>query len=198
MTLSPSPLQGRLILASHNPGKLVELRTLVRPWGLEVASAGGLGLPEAEESADTFEGNATLKAVSAARHAGSVALADDTGLVVPKLGGRPGVQTARYAAQHRSWKAARLALADEVGLRESNEASAELYCALCLAWPSGAQIVESARIDGRLVWPPNPSLPGFAAMFEPNEELISHRGILAHRRLAFARLNAVLRDRELL
>lgn len=194
---SARALGERLVLASHNPGKLVELRTLLRAWGLELASAGGLGLPEPAETGESFEANARIKALSAAAASDLPALADDTGLVVPVLAGAPGVHTARWADEHGGWRKARRTLAEQTGLLESEgPVQAELHCALCLAWPDGEAVVASAVVSGTLHWPPEPALPGFAAMFEPHVGLVSHRGILIHRQLAFTRLEAMLRERE--
>ena len=122
----------RLILATHNEGKLAELRRLVAGWDAEVVSVGELGAPEPEETGATFEANALLKARAAAEAFDAIALGDDGGLVVPELGGIPGVHSSRWVAQQHGWVAARERLVFEAGLCEGppRRVEATLHCAL--------------------------------------------------------------------
>jgi XTP/dITP diphosphohydrolase len=142
---------GRLVLATHNPGKVVELAELLSPHGLEVVSAGALGLPEPEETEDSFIGNARLKALAAATLSGLPALADDSGLCVDGLGGAPGIYSARWAGPGKDFAAAMRRVNDELGSRPR---TAHFICALCVAWPDGHTEVMEGRVDGTLVWPP--------------------------------------------
>lgn len=143
---------GRLVLATHNPGKVVELGELMRPHGLEVVSAGELGLVEPEETEDSFAGNARLKALAAAQASGLPALADDSGLCVDALGGAPGIYSARWAGPDRDFGIAMQKVWDALG--EQDPHSAYFVCALCVAWPDGHAETVEGRVDGRLVWPP--------------------------------------------
>lgn len=142
---------GRLVLATHNPGKVVELAELLGPFGLEVVSAGALGLPEPEETEDSFIGNARLKALAAALASGLPAIADDSGLCVDGLGGAPGIYSARWAGPEKDFGAAMARVHDELG---DKPRGAHFICALCVAWPDGHSEVVEGRADGRLVWPP--------------------------------------------
>lgn len=142
---------GRLVLATHNPGKVVELAELLAPHGLEVVSAGSLGLPEPEETEDSFIGNARLKALAAATASGLPAIADDSGLCVDALGGAPGIYSARWAGPDKDFSVAMARVNDELCDRPRN---AHFICALCVAWPDGHTEVVEGRVDGTLVWPP--------------------------------------------
>jgi XTP/dITP diphosphohydrolase len=143
---------GRLVLATHNPGKVVELAELLGPHGLEVVSAGSLGLAEPEETGDTFIANAELKALAAATASGLPALADDSGLCVDVLGGAPGIYSARWAGESKDFTAAMAKVNTAMG--DSGTRSAHFVCALTLAWPDGHTESVEGRCDGRLVWPP--------------------------------------------
>ncbi len=143
---------GRLVLATHNPGKVVELAELLGPHGLEVVSAGSLGLPEPEETGDTFIANAELKALAAATASGLPALADDSGLCVDILGGAPGIYSARWAGAAKDFAAAMAKVNTAMG--DSGSRGAHFVCALTLAWPDGHVESVEGRCDGRLVWPP--------------------------------------------
>jgi len=146
------PLQpGRLVLATHNPGKVIELAELLGPHGLDVVSAGELGLPEPEETEDSFIGNARLKALAAATASGLPAIADDSGLCVEALGGAPGIYSARWAGEAKDFGAAMARVNDELG---DAPRTAHFICALCVAWPDGHTEVVEGRVDGTLVWPP--------------------------------------------
>ena len=161
----------RLVVASHNPGKLWEINELIRPYGLEAVSVGELGLPEPEETEATFAGNAQLKAIAAAKGSELPALADDSGLAVDALDGAPGVTSARWAGPGRDFGLAMQRLADALSARgawRSGEPRAHFVSALCLAWPDGEALVFEGRVDGRLVWPPRGGNGfGYDPMFQP-------------------------------
>ena len=144
-------LPGRLVLATHNPGKVVELAELLNPHGLDVVSAGELGLPEPDETETSFIGNARLKALSAATLRGLPAIADDSGLCVDRLGGAPGIYSARWAGPGKDFAVAMARVNDELGTQPR---TAHFICALCVAWPDGHTEVVEGRVDGTLVWPP--------------------------------------------
>jgi len=143
---------GRLVLATHNPGKVVELAELLGPHGLDVVSAGELGLPEPEETGTTFIANAELKALAAATASGLPALADDSGLCVDALGGNPGLFSARWAGPGKDFSAAMLRVRREMPATAPD--TAHFICALSLAWPDGHVSTVEGRVDGRIVWPP--------------------------------------------
>ena len=143
---------GRLVLATHNPGKVVELAALLGPHGLEVVSAGSLGLPEPEETGATFVANAELKALAAATASGLPAIADDSGLCVDALGGAPGIYSARWAGEGKDFGVAMARVNEAMG--SDGPRSAHFVCALSVAWPDGHVETVEGRVDGRLVWPP--------------------------------------------
>ena len=143
--------RGRLVLATHNPGKVVELAELLNPHRLDVVAAGELGLPEPDETETSFIGNARLKALSAATLSGLPAIADDSGLCVDALGGAPGIYSARWAGPGKDFSVAMARVNDELG---TNPRTAHFICALCVAWPDGHTEVVEGRVDGTLVWPP--------------------------------------------
>jgi len=156
----------RLVIASHNPGKLREIAELLSPHGVEALSARSLNLPEPEETGRSFAENAALKASAAAVAAGLPALADDSGLVVPALGGRPGIHSARWAGPDRDFGLAMARVERE--LSGQRDRSAHFVCALCLAWPDGHQEIFEGRVDGHLVWPPRGERGfGYDPIFEP-------------------------------
>jgi XTP/dITP diphosphohydrolase len=163
--------RGRLVLASHNAGKLREVAALLAPHGLEVLSAKGLGLPEPEEDADSFLGNAGIKALAAARATGLPALADDSGFSAAALGGDPGVRTADWATLpdgRRDYAAAMAAVAERAGGRDAADRRAWFTCALVLAWPDGHTEGFEGRVHGRWVWPPRGERGfGYDPMFVP-------------------------------
>src|SRR6185312_9429147 len=142
----------RLVIATHNHGKLAEMAALVAPFGVSAVSAGALGLPEPEETGDSFEANAELKALAATRASALPALADDSGLVVPALGGAPGIYSARWAGPERDFARA-MALVEE-RLGDQGDRRGSFVAVLSLAWPDGH--VESFRgeVHGSLVFPP--------------------------------------------
>ena len=148
-------LSGQLVAATHNRGKLRELIELVAPYRIEVVGAGELGLPEPEETSDSFAGNSALKALAATRAARLPALADDSGLCVEALDGAPGIYSARWANGARDFGAAMRRV--EEALLESGSPQpwrAYFVSALALAWPDGHLEIFEGRVDGRLVFPP--------------------------------------------
>jgi XTP/dITP diphosphohydrolase len=167
----------RLVIASHNKGKLVEIDALVRPFGVEAVSAEELGISEPEETEPTFAGNARLKALHSARASGLPALSDDSGLEVAALDGAPGIYSARWAGPSKDFAFAMRRVADELRARHVWQAPEEpaigpcanFICALCLAWPDGETHVFEGRVHGELVWPPRGARGfGYDPMFLPN------------------------------
>jgi XTP/dITP diphosphohydrolase len=162
---------GRLVLASHNPGKLRELAGLLAPLGVEVLSAGALGLSEPTEDAPDFVGNARIKALAAARGSGLPALSDDSGFCVAALGGAPGVHSARWAREAGSSAGPDFAAAMAQVHRELGEAEdrrAWFLAALCLGWPDGHTDTYVGRAEGTVVWPPRGERGfGYDPMFVP-------------------------------
>jgi XTP/dITP diphosphohydrolase len=156
----------RLVLASHNRGKLRELAALVQPRGIAVASAGSFGLPEPAETEPDFAGNARLKALAAARGTQLPALADDSGFCAAALGGAPGVLSARWAGPEKDFAAA-MQRVHEASLGGSDRAW--FVCALCLAYPDGETASFLGRVEGRMVWPPRGTLGfGYDPVFIPH------------------------------
>ena len=142
----------KLVLATHNPGKVVEIAALLEPFGVEVVSAGELRLPEPEETEATFEGNARLKAHAAARAANLPALSDDSGLAVSGLGGAPGIYSARWAGPGKDFGVAMARVETELG--DNPDRSAHFVCALTLAWPDGHDETFVGKVHGALTFPP--------------------------------------------
>jgi XTP/dITP diphosphohydrolase len=150
-------ITGQLVIATHNPGKLAEMRELLAPYGIEAISAGDLGLIEPDETGATFQANARIKAQAAANAAQLPAFADDSGLVVDALDGAPGIFSARWAGEGKDFLAAMTQierLLQERGAKEPAQRSAHFVSALCVAWPDGHVEEVEARADGTLVWPP--------------------------------------------
>jgi len=192
---------GRLVIASHNAGKVREIGDLLAPYGAEVVSAGALGLGEPEETEDSFAGNARIKAHAAARASGLPALSDDSGLSVEALGGDPGVYTADWAetGAGRDFGLAMRKVQDLLEARGAPEPRrAAFNCTLCLAWPDGADAVVAGQVHGRLVWPPRGARGfGYDPMFLPDGESETfgemdpaRKHAISHRAAAFARLVA--------
>lgn len=142
----------QIVLASHNRGKLREIAELVAPHRVQAISAADLGLPEPDETAPDFCGNARLKALAAARASGLPALADDSGFCVAALGGAPGVLSARWAGPGKDFAAAMARVHDELG--GSTDRRAWFACALCLAWPNAETATYFGRVEGEFTWPP--------------------------------------------
>ena len=200
------------MIATHNPGKLAEMRELLSPHGVEAISAGELGLAEPEETGDSFVVNARIKAVAAAQAARLPAFADDSGLVVDALDGAPGILSARWAGPTKDFTAAMTRierLLQERGAREPAQRSAHFVSALCVAWPDGHVEEVEARADGTLVWPPRGSAGfGYDPMFLPDGHArtfgemtsIEKHGLpplglgLSHRARAFVKLAEICLD----
>lgn len=148
----------KIVVASHNEGKVREIRELLTPFGIETVSAGELGLPEPEETEATFAGNAELKARAAAEASGLPALSDDSGLAVDALGGDPGIYAARWAEKPsvegggRDFDMAMWHVNDLIG--DNPDRKARFICALCLAYPQGEAKIYQGTVEGEIVWPP--------------------------------------------
>jgi XTP/dITP diphosphohydrolase len=150
-------ITGQIVIATHNPGKLAEMRELLAPYGIEAVSAGELGLGEPDETGKTFAANARIKAVAAAQAAKLAAFADDSGLVVDALDGAPGIYSARWAGPSKDFGAAMTRierLLQERGATTPEKRKAHFVSALCVAWPDDHVEEVEARADGTLVWPP--------------------------------------------
>ena len=163
-------MTGRLVIATHNAGKLREFEELLRPFDLSLLGAAALGLEEPEETGSTFRGNAILKAQAAARASGLVALADDSGLCVDALDGAPGVYSARWAGATKDFGAAMARVEREL---EAHAAPppwrAAFVSVLALAWPDGAVETFEGRVDGSLVFPPRGTAGfGYDPIFRPD------------------------------
>jgi XTP/dITP diphosphohydrolase len=189
----------RLVIATHNAGKLVEISALLEPFGISVTSAGELGLEEPEETEDTFAGNARIKARFAAKSSGLPALSDDSGITVDALDGAPGVYTADWAETPtgRNFPMAMTKVWDLLeGKNATEPRTAAFNCTLCLAWPDGHDEVFEGRVDGRLVWPMRGDQGfGFDPIFLPNNESLTfgemgpaRKKEISHRADAFAKL----------
>jgi XTP/dITP diphosphohydrolase len=192
-----------LAVATHNQGKLREFRDLFEPLGISVLSAAELGVPEPEETGETFEENARLKAVATATATGKLALADDSGLAVEALGGAPGIHSARWAGEPRDFYRA-MALVEE-GLKAAGAATlearrAEFVCVLCLANPAGAVQFFKGMAPGQLVWPPRGTKGfGYDPMFVPDGYSVTFgemdplkKHAISHRARAFADFRAAV------
>lgn len=190
---------GRLVIASHNQGKVREIRALLAPFGIEPVAAGDLGLPEPEETGTTFAENALIKARASAEGSGIVALADDSGLCVDALGGEPGVHTADWAEtpHGRDWELAMRKVEDRLeALGSDVDRSARFVCTLALCWPDGETALFEGRISGHLTWPPRGELGfGYDPVFVPEghdqtfaEIEPEEKHAISHRAEAFKKL----------
>jgi XTP/dITP diphosphohydrolase len=158
--------ENKLVIASHNQGKIVEIGALLAPYRVEALGAAALGLPEPEETEPTFEGNAALKARAAVKATTLPALADDSGLVVPALGGAPGIYSARWAGPDRDFLLAMRRVRDELG---DKDASASFVSVLALIWPDGGEKLFRGEVHGTLSWPPRGENGfGYDPMFIPD------------------------------
>ncbi|MDX2205997.1 MAG: RdgB/HAM1 family non-canonical purine NTP pyrophosphatase [Hyphomicrobiaceae bacterium] len=192
----------RLVVATHNPGKLREIEDLIAPFGLAAVSAGALGLPEPEETGTTFVANAVLKAVAAARASGLPALADDSGLAVDALGGDPGIYSARWAGPGKDFAVAMQRVADALAAKGAWAApeapAAHFVSALCLAFPDGSEHVFEGIVHGHLVWPPRGTQGfGYDPIFVPEDGTLTFgemapeaKHAISHRARAFALFKA--------
>ena len=147
-------IEGRIVIATHNPGKLKELRELLSPYGIDAVSAGELGLAEPEETGASFRDNARIKAHAAATASKLPAFADDSGLVVEALDGAPGIHSARWAGENKDFFGAMRKIEDLLRERKATDRRAHFVSALCVAWPDGHLEEFEGRVDGTLVWPP--------------------------------------------
>jgi XTP/dITP diphosphohydrolase len=162
-------IAGKLVIATHNPGKLAEMRDLIAPYGIDVVSAGELSLPEPDETGTSFRDNARIKATAAANASGLPAFADDSGLAVDALGGAPGIHSARWAGPTKDFAAAMQTIEDKLQASGSTNRRAHFVSALCVAWPDGHIEEFEARVDGSLVWPARGTQGfGYDPMFLPD------------------------------
>ncbi|MEH2472842.1 XTP/dITP diphosphohydrolase [Nitrobacteraceae bacterium AZCC 2161] len=205
-------ITGKLVIATHNPGKLAEMRDLLAPYGIEAVSAGELGLGEPDETGGTFRANAAIKAMAAAQVAQLPAFADDSGLVVDALDGAPGILSARWAGESKDFTAAMTRierLLQERGATIPEQRTAHFVSALCVAWPDGHIEEVEAKAFGTLVWPPRGDAGfGYDPSFQPDGHTrtygemtaIEKHGLpplgmgLSHRARAFVKLAEICLD----
>jgi XTP/dITP diphosphohydrolase len=165
-------IAGRLVIATHNPGKLREMRELLMPYGIEAVAAGELSLAEPEETGTSFAENADIKARAAAAASGLPAFADDSGLVVDALDGDPGIYSARWAGPQKDFQLAMATVEDQLqarGAQAARQRAAHFVSALCVAWPDGHVEHFEATVEGTLVWPPRGDKGfGYDPMFLPD------------------------------
>ncbi|KQO92545.1 RdgB/HAM1 family non-canonical purine NTP pyrophosphatase [Methylorubrum extorquens] len=160
-------LSGKVVIATHNAGKLVEMRELLAPFGVEAVSAGELGLPEPDETGTMFSENAAIKAHAAAKASGLPAFADDSGLCVDALDGAPGLFSARWAGPDKDFTGAMARIAAELDKRNATDRRAHFVSALVLAWPDGHTELFEGRVFGDLVAPRGSLGFGYDPMFRP-------------------------------
>ena len=192
----------KLVIASHNEGKVEEIGVLLAPFAVESVSAGALHLPEPVEDGIDFAENARIKALAACQASGLPALADDSGLCVDALGGEPGIHSARWAGQEKDFTAAMARV--EAALDGKSDRRAHFVCVLALAWPDGHVECFEGRVDGALVWPPRGEQGfGYDPIFRPaghevtfGEMAPEKKHAMSHRAQAFGRLIAACFDGE--
>ncbi|GJD57775.1 RdgB/HAM1 family non-canonical purine NTP pyrophosphatase [Methylobacterium dankookense] len=160
-------LSGKVVIATHNAGKLVEMRELLEPFGVEAVSAGDLGLPEPDETGTMFAENAAIKAQAAAQASGLPAFADDSGLCVNALDGAPGIFSARWAGASKDFSGAMARILAELDRRGATDRRAHFVSALVLAWPDGHTELFEGRVFGDLVEPRGTAGFGYDPMFRP-------------------------------
>jgi XTP/dITP diphosphohydrolase len=183
----------RLVIASHNPGKIEEIEALLARYGVVAIGAGALGLPEPEETGASFEENAALKARAAMQASGLPALADDSGLFVPTLAGAPGIYSARWAGPSKDFRVAMERVQRELADRDRR---ARFVAVLGLAWPDGEVALFRGEVEGQLTWPPRGERGfGYDPMFVPNGYQLTfgemdptYKHQISHRARAFAKL----------
>ncbi|GAK34796.1 non-canonical purine NTP pyrophosphatase [Iodidimonas nitroreducens] len=183
----------RLVLASHNAGKVREIKLLLAPLGIKVLAAGDLGLDEPEETGTSFIANAELKALAAAKASDLPALSDDSGLVVHGLLGAPGIYSARWAGPEKDFGHAMNLIAEKL---DGADSTAHFICALSLAWPDGHRESVEGRIDGHLCFPPRGTRGfGYDPIFVPDGYDLSfgemdpdHKAAINHRADAFRQM----------
>lgn len=192
---------GKLVIASHNPGKVREIGELLAPYGIETISAAALDLPEPDETGATFIANAELKAMQAADLSGLPSLADDSGLCVEALNGDPGIFSARWAGENKDFGLAMQLVWDNITAKGPDAGhGAHFVCALALAWPDGHVEAFEGRVDGTITWPPRGDKGfGYDAIFQPQGHAISFgemepekKHAMSHRADAFAQLVATV------
>ena len=191
---SPFPIAGEIVLASHNAGKLREIGELLAPVGVTALLAAALRLPEPDETADSFAGNALLKARAAAEAAGRPALADDSGLAVRALGGEPGIRSARWAGPGRDFAVAMERVHRALG--DTADRRAAFVCALAVARPDGSEAVFEGTVSGHLTWPPRGDRGfGYDPIFVPDGHALTFaemapeaKHAMSHRADAFNKL----------
>ena len=191
----------RLVIASHNQGKVDEITALLAPFAINTVSAAALGIAEPEETGDSFEANAALKAEAAVAASGLPAIADDSGLIVRELGGAPGIYSARWAGPAKDFRVALQRVHRELGDRDR---SARFVAVLALAWPDGDLELFRGEVAGKLVWPPRGERGfGYDPIFVPEGGVATFGEIdpaqkhrISHRARAFAKLvDGCLRSR---
>lgn len=205
-------ITGKLVIATHNPGKLAEMRELLAPYGIEAVSAGELGLDEPDETGTTFRANAAIKAIAAANATNLPAFADDSGLAVDALDGAPGIYSARWAGDSKDFTGAMSRierLLQERGATEPPQRAAQFVSALCVAWPDGHLEEVEAKAEGTLIWPPRGTAGfGYDPAFLPDGHdrtfgemtSIEKHGLpplgmgLSHRAKAFVKLAEICLD----
>ena len=183
----------RLLIASHNRGKVEEIVALLAPFSIQAVSAASLGIPEPDETGDSFEANAALKARAAAEASGMPALSDDSGLVVPALGGAPGIYSARWAGPAKDFHVAMERVQQELGGKDRD---AMFVAVLALAWPDGGIELFRGDVAGTLTWPPRGDRGfGYDPMFVPRSRIETfgemnpaEKHKISHRARAFAEL----------
>ncbi|MEM8772109.1 MAG: RdgB/HAM1 family non-canonical purine NTP pyrophosphatase [Pseudomonadota bacterium] len=193
---------GRLIIASHNSGKIKEINDLVRPYGIEATSAKELGLIDPEETGKTFEANASLKARASAEGSGLPALADDSGLAVAALDGAPGIYSARWAGEPRDFNLAMTKVEQALKDKNASDYSAKFVCVLCVAWPDGREALFRGEVHGALTFPPRGANGfGYDPIFVPEGfhqtfgEMEAQKKLdMSHRAAAFAKLKKACLD----
>jgi XTP/dITP diphosphohydrolase len=207
--LAHRSLSGRVVIATHNQGKLVEMRELLAPYGIDLVSAGSLGLPEPDETGHMFAENAAIKAHAAAKAAGLPALADDSGICIDGLDGAPGLFSANWAGPGKDFAPARARVQRELMARGAvlpAQRRAHFVSALVIAWPDGHQELFEGRVFGTIIWPERgPNGFGYDAMFQPDGHdrtfgemsSVEKHGLpqdgteaLSHRARAFQKLSA--------
>jgi XTP/dITP diphosphohydrolase len=185
----------RLIIASHNPGKVVEIKALLEPYGVQVAGARQMNLPEPEETGSSFAENARIKAEAAALHSGEPALSDDSGLCVAALDGAPGIYSARWAGPNKDFRIAMARVESELTAKPGRDMRAWFVCALALAAPGYETEIFEGQVFGTLTFPPRGSrgfgydpifVPeGYRQTFGEMDPLAKHA--ISHRAKAFAK-----------
>ena len=186
----------RIVVASHNAGKVAEIADLLAPYEIRAVSAGALGLPEPEETGTTFGENAAIKGLASACAAGEAALSDDSGLAVAALDGEPGIHSARWGGPRRDFALAMRRVEDALPPDAARDAA--FVCALALAWPDGHVEIFEGRIEGRLVWPPRGTRGfGYDPIFVPEGGGLTFgemdpgaKHAISHRADAFGKLAA--------